>query len=64
MFKGLTLRTAIIIGLMIASTALLSFAVSMQDHFLAFIALMVCIGLVGTLFRPKPDDRADEQNWY
>jgi uncharacterized membrane protein len=61
MFNGLTLRSVIIGGLIIAATALLSIAVSMQDHFLVFVSLMICIGLVVTLFRAKSDDDADEQ---
>ena len=61
MFQRFTLRGVIIAGLIVAATALLSIAVSMRDHFLVFVALMVCIGLVAMLFRGKPDDSADEQ---
>jgi len=61
MFRGLTLRGVIITGLIIAATALLCIAVCIQDHFLAFIALVICIALVGALFRTKRNDGIDEQ---
>lgn len=64
MFYGSTFRGVIIILLLVASTALLSIAVSMQDHFLVFIALMICIALVCTLFRAKRDDSADDHPRY
>jgi hypothetical protein len=60
MFQGSTLRGVIIIGLLVAATGFLSIAVAMQDHFLVFVALMICIGLVSTLFRAEKDDSADD----
>jgi predicted aconitase with swiveling domain len=62
--QGSTLRSVIIIGLIVMGTAFLSIAVAMQDHFLVFVALMICIGLVCTLFRVKPDDSADDHPRY
>ena len=61
MLHGSTLRNTIIIILIITMTALLSVAVSFQDYFLAFVALLICIALVSALFRAKPDDSAEEQ---
>lgn len=57
-------RNVIVIASIVSSTVLLSVAVSLQDHFLVFVALMICIALVCTLFRAKRDDGADDHPRY